>query len=344
MRSAKKEPPAKRTKTATKTKAKATKTKAKATKTKTKAKATPTKTKAKATPTKTKAKATPTKTKAKATPTKTKASAKPASAPVNAGDVIAIPLPNARWGAICLLGLDVLSTRRTAWRFYVVDGFWDTMPTQAHVAAHEPMGDPYELASTMPGVPDVWKAWFTSPYPPDFVVVGHVELTDERRALDTGPGTMVFQSGDHFRAMLHDKWRERFDAPALDAERAAARAAYDAEQTRLDEERKATNTLPKMAKEKPFAHWRGHWGARVVRVVTDAFAKATNELVALDGTGAPDKEAVFHRLVGELNEIYDRDGCIETGEREELVARIEEMGRLVGLDNTDERLTGSRDW
>jgi hypothetical protein len=36
--------------------------------------------------------------------------------------------------------------------------------------------------------------------------------------------------------------------------------------------------------------------------------------------------------------------CIETGEREDLVECIEELGGLVGLPNTDERLTGERDW
>jgi hypothetical protein len=48
--------------------------------------------------------------------------------------------------------------------------------------------------------------------------------------------------------------------------------------------------------------------------------------------------------VTELNTLDDREGCIETTEREEVVARVEELASFVGLSNEDEVLTGHRDW
>jgi hypothetical protein len=76
-----------------------------------------------------------------------------------------------------------------------------------------------------------------------------------------------------------------------------------------------------------------------------AFRTATTALIALRPAATRRaKEEVFRQLMAALNTIYDREGCIETVEREELVARIEELAGLVGLRNTNERLTGDRLW
>jgi hypothetical protein len=82
-----------------------------------------------------------------------------------------------------------------------------------------------------------------------------------------------------------------------------------------------------------------------VREARRIFRAATADLIAL-GARAPKakRAAILKRIVTELNELYDREGCIETVEAGQLVHRIEELAALVGLDNADERLTGHRDW
>ena len=50
------------------------------------------------------------------------------------------------------------------------------------------------------------------------------------------------------------------------------------------------------------------------------------------------------RVVSELNALDDKEGCIETVEREQIVARIEALAALVGVSNEDEKLTGHRNW
>lgn len=46
----------------------------------------------------------------------------------------------------------------------------------------------------------------------------------------------------------------------------------------------------------------------------------------------------------QFNALYDETGCIETGEASEVISRVEQLARLVGLSNDDEALTGHRDW
>ena len=260
------------------------------------------------------------------------------------GDVVAVPLGNGRCGAICVVEVHAGTPAKRSINFFVVEGSWDTTPTA--VAKPEPMEHPYAKAGLLPGMDHVWKGWFSGPAPADFVVAGRVELSAADVGRYTGSqGTMVFQDAEELRSTLLETWRERFDQAALQAEREERAAREDQAEARRASERTANNTLPKMLGERPFAHWRGHWGARVVKAVHTAFRTATQDLIDLGETATRTKKAaVFARLMVELNALYDREGCIETGEAEELVTRIEELGRLVGLDNTDERLTGRREW
>jgi hypothetical protein len=256
------------------------------------------------------------------------------------GDVVVVPLANGRCGALCVVEVDEY-TKST--QFFVIDGFWDTMPPPSAVARPRPMGHPY--SAQLPGRDNVWKGWFRGAVPKDFVVIRQIRLPASLQRHASAEGTMIFQNAEQFRAMWYEHWRSIHDREALQAERTAAIARYEREQARRAAERKATNSLPKMLRERPFAHWREHWGTRAVRAVQAAFHTATKELIALGPDAARrTKEAVFRQLMVELDAIYDREGCIETGEAEELVARIEELAGLVGLRNTNERLTGQRSW
>jgi len=257
---------------------------------------------------------------------------------LDVGDVVAVPLPNGRYGAFC-----VIDVNEGARRFFVVDGFWDKVPTAAAVARLRPMKLPFGQRDTLHG--DDWKGWFDGRIPTDFVTLRRARLSASLQALAVPEGTMIFQDADHFRTYLYRQWCWLHDREALEAEWAADRARYEREQVARAAARKATNSLPRMLRERPFARWREHWPPRAVRAVHAAFRTATEELIAL-GARAPrrSKEAVFRRLMDALNALYDREGCIETEEATALVERIEELARLVGLNNDDERLTGQRDW
>lgn len=238
-----------------------------------------------------------------------------------------------------------VSTDSKEVQFVVLDGFWNEMPPPTLVRAPRLSGYPYGKDNLLPGQANVWKGWFQRGLAKDFVVLGRARLTAALRRHRSGEGTFIFQSADDFRRVLFEHWRSLHDRKALEAERAAALARYEQDQARRAAKRKATNSLLKMLREKPFGHWRDHWGPRPVRAVRAAFRTATAELIQLGPRASRRaKQAVFAQLVEELNGIDDREGCIETGEREELVARIEELGGLVGLRNTNERLTKQRSW
>ena len=122
-------------------------------------------------------------------------------------------------------------------------------------------------------------------------------------------------------------------------------ARADVERRKRAEERRRTLTLPKMLREPVFASWSGRWSPRVVREARRIFRGATRELIALQEEGTKrQRTAVLRRIVSELNALDDKEGCIETVEREQIVSRIEALAALVGISNDDEKLTGHRDW
>ncbi len=252
--------------------------------------------------------------------------------------MIAVPLANGRYGAFC-----VVDAQEDGCQFFVVDEFWDAVPAQDAVVRLRPMGPPFGENALLDAA--VWKGWFPGPVAADFVTLRRVELPASLLRHGSAEGTMIFQNAEHFRGELYRQWRWLHDREALQAEWSAAAARYEREQARRAAERKATLSLPKMLRERPFTHWREQWPAHAVRAVHAAFRTAVEELIALGAT-APrrSKEAIFRRLIDALNAIYDREGCIETVEATELIERIEEMAGLVGLDNENERLTAPRTW
>lgn len=255
------------------------------------------------------------------------------------GDILAVPLPEGWIGAIWLIVVDV------RWRrFVILDGFWRAPLDARAVARARPMS-----AVPPPLRPDPenkhWKGWFSGPVPTDFERVTQRALPPWALRLVIPEGTMVFQSGEGCRAALWQRWRLINDREALMAEWTAAQAAYDKAEAQRVAERKATNSLPRMLRERPFATWRDEWPAAALRGVRAAFRTATQALIDEVTSGTPRaKAAVLRALVQELNRLDDRYAFIETGAATELVERIEELARLVRLRNTNERLTKARDW
>jgi hypothetical protein len=253
------------------------------------------------------------------------------------GALVAVPLPNGLLGIVWILAVETVG-RKPYFKLIVLDGFFDAVPAPAQLAR---LGAAKSAGGTLPGEEDIWKACFFGEPPRDFAVVGARKLPPKTSAWFAAEGTMVFQDGENCRAQLFLQWRLVHDRPALEVEWARAEEARE----RRADERRRTVTLPKMLRERPFASWSEHWPPRVVREARRIFRDATRDLIALEKKGTKrQRTTVLKRIVTELNALDDTEGCMETGEREEVVARIESLASLVGLSNEDEKLTGHRDW
>jgi hypothetical protein len=253
------------------------------------------------------------------------------------GDLVAVPLPNGLFGVLWIVGVGTVGPK-PYFKLIVLEGFFDTVPAPEQLAR---LGAAKSAGGTLPGEEDIWKACFFSAPPRDFAVVGNRKLPPKSSAWLAAEGTMVFQDGEQCRAQIFLQWRLVHDRPALEAGWALA----DEARARRTDARARALTLPKMLRERPFASWAEHWPPLVVREARRIFRDATRELIALEAKGTKrQRTAVLKKIVTELNALDDTEGCIETVEREELVARIESLASLVGVSNDDEKLTGHRDW
>ena len=252
-----------------------------------------------------------------------------------AGDIIALPLANGRFALVWMITCDENGSS-----FLVLEDVLASLPSAPEALAMRPARPPNP--HLLPGYDDVWKGWFDGDLPADFRVVGNRLVTSrERRWIENYSGTMIFGTAERLRTELLKSWRWEHERAAMEAETAAAQAAGEARAAK----RRASLTLEKMARERIFAGWAHHRPASVVREARRIFRDATNELIALERDGtARERAHVLERITTEFNALYDATGCIESVERDQIIARVEELAARVGLENGDEKLTGHRDW
>jgi hypothetical protein len=256
---------------------------------------------------------------------------------VKPGSLLVVPLPNASYSVIWILEAGTYEASGY-FCFLIMAGFLRAIPEQQELADLQPAESP---GGPFPGRANVWKGCFFGDMPKDFAVVGERPLPPTEHPFFAEGGTMVFQGGEDTRAQLYLSWRLLYDRPTLEAEWARA----DAARQKRAAERRAKQTLPQMLRERVFPRWAERWQAPFVREARKIFREATRELIALQATGTKrQRTAVLKRIVTQLNALDDKAGCIETVEREEIVARIDALAALVGLSNEGETLTGHRDW
>ena len=265
----------------------------------------------------------------------TKRSSGASHARLSAGDRVAVPIANGRFALIWILEADL--DRNVT--FLVMDGFWDTVPDARRVAAARPSKASKE--DLVLGYDDVWKGWFRGGIPADFTVVGkRAPSKKEIGYAKNLSGTMVFGTAKRLRDELSSTWRLKHDRRRVESEWAAAEAVRENREAK----RRKSMTLAKLLRSPLFKSGSARGAARVVREVELIFRDATKELIGLARGTKRDRTKVLKRITTELNALDDRTGLIETGEREQIVARIEDLATLVGLSNRDEVLTGHRDW
>lgn len=253
---------------------------------------------------------------------------------MGAGSLVGVPLPNGAWAALWMLESSAAPRSST---FFVLEGFWPKAPSATELARAKVA---HARGTPLPGCDGRWKGWFQRAPPKDFVLVGRRAVSaKERAAAEEASGTMIFQNGEHLRTTLFVEWRMRHDRKALEAEWARA----EAKRAKKSDARRRDLTLARLLREKAFP--QAWWSPPAVREVRRVFREATRALVDLEERGTPrQRTAVLKGVVTALNELDDHEGFIETEAREMFVERIEELARLVGLNNDDEKLTGHRDW
>ena len=262
---------------------------------------------------------------------------------VESGSLVIVPLPNGTYRVLWMLEAGTYegfgpSNGEGYFKFLILEGFLPSIPGKDELAALRAAESP---SAAFPEEAKAWKGCFFGDIPDDFMVVGVRTVPPEDDPLRAAEGTMVFQGAESLCEELHKAWRLIHDRPALEAEWARDREAREQRAA----ERQRTRTLPKMLREKIFASWSEMWPPRVVREVRRIFRDATRDLIALQAKGTKrQRTAVLKRIVTELNALDDKEGCIETVEREAVVKRIEELAALVGVSNEEEKLTGHRDW
>jgi hypothetical protein len=262
---------------------------------------------------------------------------------VESGSLVLVPLPNGTYRALWMLEAGTYEgfgpyKGKGYFSFLILEGSFPAIPGKDELAALHAAKSP---GGALPGREHPWKGCFFGDIPDDFMVVGVRTGPPKDDPLRAAEGTMVFQGAEPLRAELHKAWRMIHDRPALEAEWARAREAREQRAA----ERQRTRTLPLMLREKVFESWSDMWPPRVVREVRRIFRDATRDLIALQAKGTKrQRTSVLKRIVTELNKLDDKEGCIETVEREAVIRRIEELAALVGVSNEEEKLTGHRDW
>tara|TARA_R110002072_G_scaffold297438_2_gene470291 strand:- start:72 stop:896 length:825 start_codon:yes stop_codon:yes gene_type:complete len=265
----------------------------------------------------------------------------------NVGDVFTVPLPRGWWGAARLYEVSPGEGERDApsFKFLVLDGFWQRLPTAADVRECPLLRGPFEQWKNSHHKPE-WLGWFSERWPDTFLVVtrGRLSSADLERGSDYS-GTVCYQSALGFKEHLHAHWRWVHEREALEADWKRSLERRTARSRAKAKARREGLSLAKLARERPFGHWKEVWSSEVVAETRRIFRVATRELIALEeGARKKEREAVIRHVVDSFNDLDAREACIETSEREQIIDRIEELARLVGLRNTNERLTGHRDW
>lgn len=253
---------------------------------------------------------------------------------MDVGDVFVVPLRVGKFGAA------IVVTTNGGHSFLVIDGFWDTPPTAEDLRDFRQMPTPFGQPP-FPGRAHVFKGWFDGEVPPDFEVVLKRPLSPEQESMSGAEGTMIFQSARDFARTLSDQWRWLHDHAAYRQELHQQAARVE----RARAERKANLSLESMLDETFFTSWSGRWPEDRLAEARQIFTDATAKLIALREKGTPRaRTAALRKIVDAFNRLDDTTGLVESVERDVIIARITELATLVGLDNTNEKLSRRRTW
>jgi hypothetical protein len=254
---------------------------------------------------------------------------------VRAGDAFLAPLED---GHLCVCR--VLRTEPDHSQVLVAASPWvGTQPPD--------LGDP-RLREILCTTHHSWQgdpcvSWVTSPVPATFTRLGEIAPAE----VEAASGSMSWAGWGSFPLQVFAQWRwdhERDKVLAEDAE--AERAAVAAR----EEERRAYRPLPAqtledMRRRAPFAGWAGYVDPPALRGARRIIRETIDALIEL-GPDAPEPARIdeIRHCVDRFNLLDEDQQFIDTIEREDISELLDELAGLVGLDDYDDALTGTRDW
>ena len=262
-----------------------------------------------------------------------------AQIPPSPGVIYAAKLPNGLFAACQVIRADAESCLALC-----LEGNWPQPPRLEDAASAGELAQQRQFFSGM-----VARGIVTGPPPESFISVGRAQLSPTRAA-----NTKVLSdySWERLVECNYLEWRWVHDRAAFEAEvkareklrkaaRKEANSATDAER----EKRLNGLTLQKFRSEKLFPNWSKLPGKEVAAKAQSIFEIATDELLALGEkrTAAVIKK-ILKRVITDFNALDKaHNGCIETGERENILEHFQTLADLVAYKGW-KNLFAERDW
>lgn len=267
------------------------------------------------------------------------------------GEVLAVPLPNGVFGLCIVLKrgppLGGSSRGPTHWTVAGLTGFYDAPPPAADLrersirqmvrfSFRDSLGGNDLVGFVDVAPPAAWPS------------LGVFELTEKERARGRTYPQTLFTTWNDIADDIHAEWRWAHDREAFEKEvrdhEALTQAKMHQAHTKHAARRQAL-TLASILRSHHFSSWKRLWGKQVALAAEEIYLDGARQLQALGPT--PDAEisrAIIRKLIDRFNELESKEGCIETEEREEVMEKVEDLARIVGLGAEVEGLTSDRDW
>jgi hypothetical protein len=263
-----------------------------------------------------------------------------AQTPPSPGAIYAAKMPNGLFSACQILGLAPTG----AWHAIALDGTWPEPPSIEQTAQ---AGVLRQQRLHFDG--SVCEGYVTGSPPESFMYIGTAAVPANRAGQKSiGPVTVwddVLKSVFHEWRWVHDRKAFQSEIDARAAEQRAARkkrmAAEDAERA----ERIAGLSLEKFRKENLFANWAKLPGKEVAEKAQSIFNKAIDDFIAQgEKHPAAASKKILKRVITEFNALDKaHNGCIETGERENIIGHFKTLADLVAFKPWKD-IADSRDW
>lgn len=263
-----------------------------------------------------------------------------AQTPPSPGAAYAAKMPNGLFAACQILG----PAPTGAWLAIALDGIWPQLPTVEQTLQVDVLR---QQRLHFGGA--VCEGYVTGSPPESFIYIGTSAVPAGRSGQKSwGPVT----AWDDVLEASFSEWRWAHDRKAFQSEiKARAEQHNAARRKRLtaeEDERKkriAGLTLEKFRKENLFANWAKLPGKDVAEKAQSIFANAIDDFIAQGGkhTAAASKK-ILKRVIGEFNALDKaHNGCIETGERENIIEHFQTLADLVAFKPWKD-IADSRDW
>lgn len=229
-----------------------------------------------------------------------------------------------------------------------LDGVWTAPPTFAQARkANVLINHRFAHTGSLAVHAVFLETWSKHSRMQDLVFLGRVRPTGSDKAL--ARANRSYARLDIVAIDAEGEWRWAYDRHAFVAERdqdEARRAADDARQVERHRNRLSKLTWAQLAQETPFERWTRYPPAPFVQEARATIRQACRDLEAL---GPKPQKASVRRILKACVEWFNladekAGGVIETEEREDIMAMLEELAYTARQKTLVEEMDGWREW